>query len=65
MQSAVPSRIANYAAIEIRTKLHPEGVWGVVGGPPPGKCLKNYIFFAVFGLVFIICKEIIQHINTG
>lgn len=64
MQSAVPSRIANYAAIEIRTKLH-QGGGGVIGGPPLGKCLKNYIFFAVFGLVFIICKEIKQHINTG
>lgn len=28
MQSAVPSRIANYAAIEIRTKPHPDGLGG-------------------------------------
>lgn len=31
MQSAVPSRIANYAAIEMRTKLHHEGFGGWLG----------------------------------
>lgn len=41
MQSAVPSRIANFAAIEIRTKPHH-------GGPSPGKMFDKLHLFCRF-----------------